>query len=403
MTTMSINHAKAHGAPKAVEVAAVVAIRVALGLTLCCATLAHSAVLPEERADAMYHRYDGGGVTVDGPSILVRKNFKETVSLSGNYYVDNISSASIDVVTSGASAYTEERTEYSLGANYLYDKSVLSVGYTNSDESDYQAQTYYFNVSQDFFGDLTNISIGYARGEDEVFQNGNDEFAEEIGRDSYRLGVSQIVTPKLILSFNYELITDEGFLNNPYRSYRYLSDPLDPEAGYQLSQEVYPKTRTSDAAAIRFRYRLPWHASVGGSYRYFTDDWGIDAHTAQVAYTHVFLENWTGDLKYRYYQQGAADFYSDLFIVSSQDDKDYRARDKELSEFNDHTLSLHLRYSRDVKNRWLDKAAVSFQWDRIWFDYDNFSDLRDISSPVGEEKLYDFEADVFKILFTAWY
>ncbi len=157
------------------------------------------------------------------------------------------------------------------------------------------------------------------------------------------------------------------------------------------------------SAAIRFRYRLPWHASVGGSYRYFTDDWGIDAHTAQVAYTHVFLENWTGDLKYRYYQQGAADFYSDLFIVSSQDDKDYRARDKELSEFNDHTLSLHLRYSRDVKNRWLDKAAVSFQWDRIWFDYDNFSDLRDISSPVGEEKLYDFEADVFKILFTAWY
>ncbi|MCG7959973.1 MAG: hypothetical protein JAY69_13020, partial [Candidatus Thiodiazotropha taylori] len=26
-------------------------------------------VLPEDRADVMYHRYDGGGVEVDGPSI----------------------------------------------------------------------------------------------------------------------------------------------------------------------------------------------------------------------------------------------------------------------------------------------------------------------------------------------
>ncbi|MCG7900178.1 MAG: hypothetical protein JAY85_17180, partial [Candidatus Thiodiazotropha weberae] len=38
-------------------------------------------VLPEDRADIMYHRYDGGGVEVDGPSILVRKSVMDTVSL----------------------------------------------------------------------------------------------------------------------------------------------------------------------------------------------------------------------------------------------------------------------------------------------------------------------------------
>ena len=26
----------------------------------------------------MYHRYDGGGVTVDGPAVMVRKNFKRS-------------------------------------------------------------------------------------------------------------------------------------------------------------------------------------------------------------------------------------------------------------------------------------------------------------------------------------
>ena len=78
-------------------------------------------VIPEDRADAMYHAYDGGGVTVNGPSILVRKGYKEKVSGYANYYQDFVSSASIDVLTSG-SKYSEERTEYSMGVDYLADR-----------------------------------------------------------------------------------------------------------------------------------------------------------------------------------------------------------------------------------------------------------------------------------------
>ena len=89
------------------------------GLFLLCSVQAGAAILPEERADAMYHSYDGGGVTIDGPSFLVRKNFAETVSASANYYVDNVTSASIDVITSGASEYGEKRTEFSVGGDYF--------------------------------------------------------------------------------------------------------------------------------------------------------------------------------------------------------------------------------------------------------------------------------------------
>jgi len=365
--------------------------------------IAQGTILPEERSDAMYHRYDGGGVVVEGPSVLVRKNFKEALSVSGNYYVDNVSSASIDVITSGASAYTEERTEYSIGADYLYSKSIISAGFTTSDESDYTADTFHFNVSQDFFGELTNLTFGYSLGQDEVFQNGNEEFAEEVDRNNFRFDVSQIVSANMILGFNYELITDEGYLNNPYRSYRYLSDPLDPDAGYQLAQEVYPNTRTSDAASIRLKYYLPWRATAGGSYRYFTDDWGIDAHTLQLDYTHVLHSRWFIDLKYRYYVQTQADFYSDLFLAPSQDEKDYRARDKELSDFNNHTFSAYLSYQRPLRHHTFDSTALTLQWDHIWFSYDNFTDLTDQSAATGQEPLYEFDADVFKIVFTVWY
>ena len=67
--------------------------------------------------------------------------------------------------------------------------------------------------------------------------------------------------------------------------------------GLPVRPEVYPTTHTSDAAALRFIYYLDWRASVGGSYRFYTDDWGVDANTVQLTYTHVLLENWVVDFK----------------------------------------------------------------------------------------------------------
>jgi hypothetical protein len=82
-------------------------VRIAAGAMLLLGG-AHAGVLPDDRADILYHRYDGGGITVDGPSVLVRKKFGDNFSVAYNYYEDMISSASIDVITQ-ASAYKEVR------------------------------------------------------------------------------------------------------------------------------------------------------------------------------------------------------------------------------------------------------------------------------------------------------
>ncbi len=175
---------------------------------------ASGGVLPEDRADVLYHRYEGGGVTIDGPSLLVRKKFAEKYSVSANYYVDMVSSASIDVVTT-ASPYKEERTQGSLAFDMLNDKTQYSVSVTNSDENDYTANSASFDLSQDLFGDLTTLSIGFSRGWDEVRKRGDADFNEPVDRRSYRLGLSQILTPTLMMGFAFETVTDEGFLNNP--------------------------------------------------------------------------------------------------------------------------------------------------------------------------------------------
>ena len=160
--------------------------------------IASAAVLPDERADLLYHLYEGGGVTIDGPSVLLRKNVGNAVSVSFNHYVDKVVSASIDVEVS-ASKYTEERIEQSLGIDYLRDKTTMSVGFTRSDENDYDANAVSLNLSQDMFGDLTTVAVGFSLGDNTVGQSTNEDFAEPMDSRSYRISLTQVFTTNLIL------------------------------------------------------------------------------------------------------------------------------------------------------------------------------------------------------------
>ena len=253
-----MNHAPVREVPKAERGAVVVAAkrirlaaRLAPALIAVLPCFASAAILPEDRADVMYHGYDGGGLEVSGPSVLVRKGFNDKVSVWGNYYMDMISSASIDVVAT-ASPYDETRKEYSGGIDYLSDKTMMGFAYIRSEEDDYLANTARFGISQDFFGDLTTLGISYARGWNDVMMNGDPTFKEHTTRQDWRVDLSQIITPNLVLNFGYEGITDDGYLHDPYRSARYL-DPTSAK-GFSYESEVTPGTKTSSAWAIRGMY-----------------------------------------------------------------------------------------------------------------------------------------------------
>jgi hypothetical protein len=368
---------------------------------------AAAAVLPEDRADVLYHRYEGGGVTIHGPSLLVRKKMAEKYSVSANYYMDMVTSASIDVEVSGASEYKEERKQYSLGFDYLRGKTTYSLNYTSSEENDYEAETASFGISQDLFGDLTTVTMGFSRGWDTVRNATDPLFEDEIERWSYRVGVSQILTKTLIATLGLEVITDEGYLNNPYRSFRYLNPTNDQL--FLLQQEIYPHTRTSNAVALNAKYFLPYRAALSGGYRFFTDTWGIRADTFEVGYTHP-VGPWTFEVGYRNYSQSRADFYSDLF--ERPDQQNFMARDKELSTFTSHRLRLGGTYEFARTGwRFVKKGSASLFYDRLEFDYEDFRDARysrlDPSDenfrPAGSEPLYTFGANVIQAFISIWF
>ena len=357
-----------------------------------------AAVLPEDRADVLYHSYDGGGVEITGPSILVRKGFGDSVSGVINHYVDNVSSASIDVITT-ASPYTESRQENTIAADYLHDKTIMSLALTKSVEPDFDASTVSINFSQDMFGDLTTVNMGFAIGDNSISRNGDPNFSEQSSSRNYRLSVSQIISKDMIVAVAFETITDEGYLNNPYRSVRY-EDASVPR-GYSYQGEVYPRTRSSNALAVRARYYLPHRAAIHGNYRIYQDSWGIDANDLELGYTQRYGSNWIFEARIRYYQQSGADFYSDLFPF--QDAQNFLARDKELSSFDELGIGAGVSYEFDNTNwRTFKRGSLNFYYDYIRFDYADFRDLTQAGS-VGNEPLYSFNAVVIRVFASLWF
>jgi hypothetical protein len=360
---------------------------------------AAAAVLPDDRADLMYHYYDGGGVTIDGPSLLVRKKFAEKYAASANYYVDMVSSASIDVITT-ASPYTETRTQYGVGFEYLRNKVTYAAAFSNSSENDYEADTATLSISQDMFGDLTTVSLFFTRGWDDVTRRGDATFADEIDRRIYGVDISQVATRNMVLGLSYETITEEGFLNNPYRQVRYL-DP-DAALGFSFESERYPRTRTGNALSLRARYFLPYRAAIQGEYRFYTDTWDILAHTAEVSYMHPLDDEWTFDVRYRFYTQDAAEFYSDLFPRS--DFQNFLARDKELSTMTSHTLGFGVAYEfKSPRMSFLSRSSLNLRYDRMRFEYDDFRDISTTGFAPGTEPFYSFDADVIRFFFSGWF
>lgn len=365
-----------------------------LGLLSVATTTAQAGVLPEDQADVMYHVYQGDKTTVQGPAVLVRKKFGESIMADAGWEADSVTGASIDVRVSGASELKEYRKQWNGGVSYLRGKTTYNVAFMNSTETDYVSDNLTFGITEDMFGDLTTVTLGFTRGWDDVSENQltHIEPRGTVDRRSYRLGVSQIITKNFLATLNYESSAMEGFLQNPYRTVRYgASNSL----SISFQDERYPSTRTTNAIALTGRYYLPYRASVKAGYRYFTDSWGIVAHTGDLEYVHPLKGSWSKfsvEGAARYYTQTRADFYADLFPYI--DAQNFLARDKILATFNDWSVRFGAswRWTHSPKTY----GVVSLFVDHIQYDYQDYKNAEVKAAPASQP-LFSFDANVYMI------
>jgi hypothetical protein len=352
----------------------------AVGLVggLLAGSAAGAIELPENRADVMYHLWDGGGLTAQGPALLVRKSLADKVSLAATYYVDMLSNASIDVVTT-ASPYEETRNEYGVAADYVYRNSHLVVAGSSSKEPDYKADAVNLDVAQEVFGGMTTVSLGFTSGSDDVGKKNAPEFAEKARHWRYRLGVTQILTPRWLANLNFEAVSDDGFLGSPYRTALVF--------GASVPERV-PSTRTSRAVKLNILGEVAPGNVAYADYRYFWDTWGIGASTVGAGYRRYFGENVLADAYLRYYWQNKALFYSD----NAQTETTYISRNRQLSTFSSIGAGAKLAYRTGMLlggSPLLLNGAYEF----VSYRFDDFTDVR-----TGN--LYSYNAHVLQLFAT---
>jgi hypothetical protein len=387
------------------------ASRIAVVAALLLVRATSADVLPDDRADLFYSKYSGGGMDITGESALVRKKITENFALEGSYFVDKVSGASIDVL-SQASQIKDERKQKSGTAEFVHDKTTYSLSYINSVERDYKSNTTSFSLKQDMFGDLTTLTLGYSHTDDAVGENDGTAFVPVIvwlghaQSISYDVGLSQIVTKNWIAGLNVNVITDNGYLANPYRSYRYLDSSN--AKGYSLASQIYPDTRTSTAVQAEAKYYLPYRAAITGSYRYFTDTWGLVGNTYELDYTHPISNIWILEGRVRFYKQNSADFYSDLYNYAGE--YNFMARDQDLAAGENTTMGVKATYAF-LPDGWkmFKRATATFDISRIEYKYLDFRNIKyygvssNPSYPPGTEPLYSFNATVYQIYMSMFF
>jgi hypothetical protein len=365
-------------------------------------------VLPDDRADLFYSKYSGGGMDITGESVAVRKKFTENFAISGNYFVDKVSGASSDVL-SQASQIRDERIQKSATVEFVHDKTTYNATYQTSVERDYRSDTSSVSLKQDMFGDLTTLSLAFANTDDKIGENNGTAFVPLItwlghaSSRSYDIDLSQILTKNLIGGVNFNVITDQGYLANPYRSTRYL-DAGTPK-GYSLGSQVYPDTRTSTAIQGEAKYFLPYRAAITGSFRYFRDTWSIVGKTFELDYTHPISNVWILEGRLRYYTQNHADFYSDLFAYA--DEYRFEGRDQDLAAQDNYTIGAKATYAF-LPNGWkiFKRATVTLDASRITFHYSDFRNIKYYGLPQyqpGDEPLYQFNATVYQVYMSMFF
>lgn len=214
-------------------------------------------------------------------------------------------------------------------------------------------------------------NIGYFANVPVLDQNGNpstnylpSSFSNysKANRNSYAASVSfsQILTKKIQLSVFMDLLKQEGLLGTPYQRV-YFADKANYYIGqgqyipvygsyenkgvYQLAddKERLPNTRFKIPIGARINFYINEYVVARAYYRYYQDNWGIQAHTASIELPIKLSSSFTAYPMYRYYTQTASDYFAPYEQHLSTET--FYTSDYDLSKFVSNQYGLGFTYT----------------------------------------------------------
>ena len=321
---------------------------------------------------------DSRDVLVFVNDVHLEKDIGERGKMSLRQEVDVVSSASVGCTVCHSNGESISRFDLQLGGSYSLDpasNTTVGVSYFGSTERDYQGNALSVSATRDFADRNSTLSAVYSFSYDNPHPHGWDKFADDyafangaivraapaapVGSDedlafqfdgnligdrvtdetkvSHRGGLSwaQVLDAKTIAQINVDVTRVDGYQSNPYH--------IVPVAAADYI-ETHPDVRTRRAIVAQVNRALDGRTFLKGSYRRYSDTWGIASHTGSANIGRYFAgKSLLLDVGYRRYTQSAADFYRDTYPTP----QGYMTQDYRLGAFTSDTLRVKTAYALD--------------------------------------------------------
>jgi len=259
--------------------------------------------------------------------------------------------------------FNEQNTEITLKANaYLdawnprYPTEIKTYIKTNG------------SLTSDFFRnrkiyDINGVKIN--KNSPNAWKPINTTLIKDKKRNSFSasLSFSQILTKKSQISLFSDVILQQGWLSNPMQRV-YFADIDNFYMGkkkyipkyttrankgvFQLADDIerLPHSRLKIPIGVRYNYYINEKVTLRTYYRYYSDDWGIYSHTANIEVPIKISDKYTLYPNFRYYNQTAA-YYFAPYETHLSTERFYTS-DYDLSKFTSKQFGMGFKYVPDI-------------------------------------------------------
>ena len=315
-------------------------------------------------------------------------------TLSATEAVDVITSASIDVRTS---PFVDALSSASQRSPTMHDRRfettfaggwndhaghVLTTSFVYATELDYTSIGGGLSGAWEVAERNTTLFAGVNAAANQVGSVIDPMFSKSLSTAGYTAGLGQVLGVRDVLRIRYDGNTLDGYQASPYRSVRFGNWQVQRMFGGTMTftntigsanglPEQLPQTRIRHAGTLEWIHALGHDVALASSYRLGYDSWGILAHTAALELRANCFTDWQLRGGYRFYDQGAADFWQDKY-VQDPSTYTYYTSDKELGEVRGHSVTFD--FAHQVWKRASDgvDGIIDLKVDALYYTYPGF-------------------------------
>ena len=204
-------------------------------------------------------------------------------------------------------------------SNFAYQFKRVNVAISDglSREGDYVSNGYSLNTVTNFNQKNTLLLLGWGHTDDRIMETKQLGWTSDRYKtgDDFIIGLTQLISPEMSVTANISYGRSTGFMNDPYKSITAPYDPrLPPFLWPLLGPAGVPENRPRQKEKISVFLGTNRHferldGALDGSYRFYSDSFGIVSHTVELKWVQRLGSHFTLEPSIRYYRQCAADFY----------------------------------------------------------------------------------------------